>query len=147
MSPPPPKKKPLKPWGKYFKYKLSTIHSPMCLLQMGECKSCGFKALIFNIYSIDFELTKHHFIQKDSVFSVFLNVFFNDSSFYGEGLFEASHDAYPCQSMDQKVGLPYPKNRPLIDLNDENPIRNNHNAPPPVLPVIVTDRTRSRTVY
>ena len=109
MSQPPLKKKPLKPWGKYFKYKLSTIHSPMCLLQMGECKSCGIKALIFNIYSIDFELTKHHFIQKDSVFSVFLNVFFNDSSFYGEGLFEASHDTSPYQSMDRKVGCPYSK--------------------------------------
>ena len=42
------------------------------------------------------------------------------------------------QSIDHKAGFPYPKNRPLIDLADENCICNNITAPSPVLPVIVT---------
>ena len=55
--------------------------------------------------------------------------------------------ACPCQSSDHKTDLPYPKNRPLIDLADENCICNNNTAPSPVLPVIVTDRTRNGTVF
>ena len=51
------------------------------------------------------------------------------------------------QSINHKADLPYPKNRPLIDLAAQNSIRNNNTAPSPVSPVIVTDRTRNGTVF
>ena len=38
---------------------------------------------------------------------------------------EASHDTSPYQSMDQKVGLPYPKNRLFIVLIEQGLICNN----------------------
>ena len=40
--------------------------------------------------------------------------------------FKAKHNACTCQSIDRKADLPYPKNRPLIDLAATNCLRNNN---------------------
>ena len=58
-----------------------------------------------------------------------------------------SHVTCLVEHIDRKPGLPCPQNRPLIDLAAQNAIRNNNPAPSPVLPVMVTDRTRNRTVF
>ena len=59
---------------------------------------------------------------------------------------KASDDACPRKSIHQNRPS-YAKNRSLMDLTAQNFIRNNNTALSPVLPAILTNRTRNRTVF